>query len=154
MRIFTAEKHKWSKHFENDNIVNIVDQIKMSRVPLWIEDCHLCMEGHLKIRLQYSPFNFGKVINVRQLLLTLYDIQKIKFAWSYLKINILTIRKSVLIDTQKCAKIKLLNILTTNAYEKKYQIYDLDFFSLFLKKQIYEFYQNNKIKCKIRIKPK
>ena len=37
---------------KNDNILQIIDQKKASRVPLWIEHCHLCMEGHFKKRLQ------------------------------------------------------------------------------------------------------
>ena len=41
---------------QNNNIFDqnnyIINQIKVSRVPLSIGHCHLCMEGHLKLRLQ------------------------------------------------------------------------------------------------------
>ena len=55
MRISTAEKEIFGVEHEikkKQNIFHIIDQIKVSRVPLWIRHCHLCMEGHFKIRLQ------------------------------------------------------------------------------------------------------
>ena len=47
------------KHFSeiNDVILNIFNQSSISRVLLWIIPCHLCMEGHLKLRLQSLKFN-------------------------------------------------------------------------------------------------
>ena len=45
---FLVYKKKWrthrNKHFSS--------QIKESRVPLQIGHCHLCMEGHFKLRVQ------------------------------------------------------------------------------------------------------
>ena len=57
MRISTAGKYIGiitNKHFQilkNDNISHIMYQIKVSRVPLWIGHCHLCVEGNLKLHL-------------------------------------------------------------------------------------------------------
>ena len=44
---------------KNDNIFRITYQIKVSRVPLWIRQYHLCYEGHLKLRL--SPFKISLI---------------------------------------------------------------------------------------------
>ena len=49
----------------NDTIYHIIDQKKVSRVPLCIERCPLCMEGYFKLRLHvptkqsYVIFFFG-----------------------------------------------------------------------------------------------
>ena len=40
------------KHMTNDKIFYIFDQIKVSRVPLWVGHYHLFMKGLLKLRLQ------------------------------------------------------------------------------------------------------
>ena len=58
LRISTADKNKLNyqkntfKPRKTTDIFHIIDQIKVSRVPLWIGHCHLYMEGHLKLRLQ------------------------------------------------------------------------------------------------------
>ena len=44
---------------KNDDIFYIIDQIKVSRVPLWIRHCHLCMDLKLSycvsLRKLFSP---------------------------------------------------------------------------------------------------
>ena len=56
---FLVFKKQWrsghKKTFESDKttgIFQISDQFKVLRVSLWIGNCHLCMKGHLKLRLQ------------------------------------------------------------------------------------------------------
>ena len=46
-------KNKQCSGQENDGIIHSFVQIKVSRVPLWIVHCHLCIKGHLKYA--YSP---------------------------------------------------------------------------------------------------
>ena len=54
LRISTAKKHRNYKNLtifniENDNIVHIIDQIKIPRVQLRIGHWHLCKEGPLQL---------------------------------------------------------------------------------------------------------
>ena len=42
---------------ENDVIFHIFDQIKVLRIPFLMGQCHLCMEGHLKLCLQSLYFS-------------------------------------------------------------------------------------------------
>ena len=37
---------------ESDGIFHIFDQIKVLMLRLYIGHCHLCMEAHIKLRLQ------------------------------------------------------------------------------------------------------
>jgi len=58
LRISTAGKHIGiilNKQFLNDNIFNIIDQIKVLRVPLWIVHIHRCLK--FTWNYAYSPFN-------------------------------------------------------------------------------------------------
>ena len=47
---------------KNDSIFPIFDLIKVSRVPLLIGRCHLCMESHLKLCLQSLSFSCKKCL--------------------------------------------------------------------------------------------
>ena len=67
------------KHKKMHNIFNIIDQIKGSRVPLWIRYCNLCRMVHLKLHSQslrsiffskyFSKKNFKTVQDVLDFLL-------------------------------------------------------------------------------------
>ena len=46
--------HEKNLNLKNDNIFNINDQIKVSRIPFCIGYCYQCMDCHLKLHL--GPF--------------------------------------------------------------------------------------------------
>ena len=60
-----GENHR-NKHFssqKNDAIFRIFDQIKVSRLPLQVRHCNLCMEGHLKFSIQSLKYRFICILN-------------------------------------------------------------------------------------------
>ena len=44
-----------------DNFFHVIDQTKISRVPLWIGYCYFCMEGHLKLNFPLKVLFSGFV---------------------------------------------------------------------------------------------
>ena len=60
LRIYTTIKHTEIIRFlqfctkETDNIFHIINHIKVSRVPLWIGHCHICMEGILTLSSSFK----------------------------------------------------------------------------------------------------
>ena len=43
--------------------VHCIDQKKVSTVLLWFGICYLCLEGHLKLRLQWPLKKFGLILD-------------------------------------------------------------------------------------------
>ena len=69
---YTAGNHiEIVKTQEKRNIFHIFYQINVSRIPLWIGQCYLCADGHVKLRLQYL---YGLLRNIKSLIV-LFRVQ-------------------------------------------------------------------------------
>ena len=56
----TIENNQFFQNYKHSFIIKF-DQIKLLRVPLLIKHCHVCMEGHMKLRLKHGNVELTKV---------------------------------------------------------------------------------------------